>query len=100
MLGAIGLDIVFGLVFGMYIVSGGKIEIILEAAPHELPMLLGGAFGAYMVANSSNVLIGTFKEVVKSFKGPGWKKQDYRDILCLLFTLCKLMKSKGLIAIE
>src|SRR4051812_1077167 len=100
MLGAIGLVVVFGLVFGMYIVSGGKIEIILEAAPHEFPMLMGGAIGAYMVANSGVVLKATFSEIVKSFKGAKWNKQDYRDLLCLLFTLCKLMRSKGMIALE
>lgn len=100
MLGAIGLVIVFVLVFGSYIMSGGKIEIVLEALPHELPMLLGGAIGAYFVANSGVVLKSTFKEVIKAFKGPKWKKQDYRDLLCLMFTLSKLMKSKGLIAVE
>lgn len=100
MLGAIGLIITFALVFGGYIMAGGKIEIILEALPHELPMLLGGAIGAYLVANGGPVLKVTFKEMVKAFKGPKWKKQDYKDLLCLLFTLCKLMKSKGLIAVE
>lgn len=100
MLGAIGIVLVMVLIFGGYIHAGGKIEIIMEALPHELPMLLGGAFGAYMVANSGLVLKQTFKEVIKTFKGPKWKKQDYRDLLCLLFTLCKLMKSKGLIAVE
>ena len=100
MLGAIGLVITFVLVFGMYILSGGKIEIILEAAPHELPMLMGGAIGAYLLANGSTVLKSTFKEIVHTFKGCHWKKQDYKDLLCLLFTLCKLMKSKGMIAVE
>ena len=100
MLGLIGLVVVFALVFGMYVISGGKIEIILEAFPHEFPMLMGGAIGAYMVANNSTVLKSTFKEIMKSFKGAKWKKQDYKDLLCLLFTLCKLMKSKGLIALE
>ncbi len=100
MLGGIGLVLAFGLIFGMYIVSGGKIEIILEALPHELPMLLGGAIGAYFIANSGKVLKGTFKELIVSFKGGHWKKQDYKDLLCLLFALCKLMKSKGLIAVE
>lgn len=100
MLGAVGLVLVFVLIFGGYIMSGGKIEIILEAVPHELPMLMGGAIGAYLVANSGTVLKATFKEFIKSFKGSKFKKQDYKDLLCLLFTLCKLMKSKGLIAVE
>ena len=100
MIGILGIVGTLILIFGIYAMSGGKIEIILEAAPHELPMLMGGAFGAYMVANSPTVLKATFKEFIKSFKGPMWKKQDYMDILLLMFTLCKLMKSKGMIAVE
>ena len=100
MIGLIGIIGTIAIIFGIYIMSGGKIEIILEAAPHEFPMLMGGAIGAYMVANSSIILKATFKELGKSFKGPKWKKDDYKQLLCLLFTLCKLMKSKGMIAVE
>jgi len=99
-LGVIGLIITFVCVFGGYIEAGGKVEIILEALPHELPMLMGGAVGAYFLANGGVVLKSTFKEIVKGFKPAKWKKQDYQDLLCLLFAICKLMKSKGMIAIE
>lgn len=100
MIPAIGLVMIFLCVFGIYIESGGKIEIILHALPHELGTILGAAIGAYMISNSSLVLKKTFKEIVVALKGPKWKKQDYKDLLCLLFALCKLMKSKGLIAVE
>lgn len=100
MLGAIGLIITFVVIFGAYIHSGGKMEIIVHALPHELSMLMGGAIGAYFVANSGVVLKATFKEIIKSFKKPKWKKKDYQDLLCLMFALCKLMKSKGMIAVE
>ena len=100
MIGIIGIVFTFAIIFGIYIASGGKIEIILEAAPHEFPMLMGGAIGAYLVANKVTVLKKTPKEIMKAFKGAQWKKQDYLDLLCLLFLLCKLMKSKGLIAVE
>ncbi len=100
MLPLIGLVIVFVMIFGTYIHAGGKIEIILVALPHELPMILGAAVGAYMVGNKGVVAKKTFKEIIKVFKGSKWKKQDYRDVLCLLFQLCKLMKAKGLIAVE
>jgi chemotaxis protein MotA len=100
MIPAIGLVLIFLCVFGIYIESGGKIEIILHALPHELGTILGAAIGAYMISNSSMVLKRTFKEIVVALKGPKWKKQDYKDLLCLLFALCKLMKSKGLIAVE
>lgn len=100
MLPLIGLVLTLGLIFGSYIHSGGKIEIILHALPHEMPMLMGGSIGAYFVASKGKVLKGTMKGIVKAFKTPQWKKQDYKDLLILLFTLCKLMKSKGVIAVE
>lgn len=100
MVPAIGIVLIFACVFGIYIESGGKIEIVLHAAPHELGTILGAGIGAYMISNPGIVLKKTFKEIMVSFKGAKWKKQDYKDILCLMFSLCKLMKSKGLIAIE
>jgi chemotaxis protein MotA len=100
MLSLVGIILIFVLVFGAWIHAGGKIEVILHALPHELTMILGAAIGAYIVANKSVVLKSTFKEMIKSFKGSKWKKQDYKDLLCLMFILCKLMKSKGLIAVE
>lgn len=100
MLPLIGLVVVFACVFGTYIAIGGKIEIILVALPGEMAIIMGAAIGAYIVANPSTTLKKTFKEIIKSFKGAKWKKQDYQDLLCLMFSLCKLMKSKGLIAVE
>ena len=100
MLGAIGLIVTFACVFGIYIASGGKIEIILHALPHELGMIGGAALGAFLVSNKGTVAKRTPKEFVKAFTGSKWKKQDYKDLLVLMFTLCKLMKAKGLIALE
>ena len=100
MLFGIAVVLILACVFGIYIESGGKIEIILEALPHELGTILGAAIGAYMISNSPTVLKATFKQLLVSIKGVKWKKQDYQDLLCLLFALCKLMKSKGLIAVE
>ncbi len=100
MLSLIGLIMIFVLVFGGYIHAGGKIEIILHALPHELTMIFGAALGAYMVANKGTVVKKTGKALALGFKGPKWKKQHYKDLLCLLFIICKLMKSKGMIAVE
>lgn len=100
MMPLIAIVMIFACVFGVYISSGGKIEIILHALPHELPMIGGASIGAMLLANKTTVSKKVPKVFVKAFKGPGWKKQDYKDILCLLFMLCKLMKSKGLIAVE
>lgn len=100
MLPIIGLILTFVCVFGIYIESGGKIEIILHALPHELGMIGGASLGAFLVANKGTVAKKTLKEFAVTFKGGKFKKQDYKDILCLMFSLCKLMKSKGMIALE
>lgn len=96
----VGIIIVLVAVFGVYAASGGEMGIIAHAAPHELATILGAAIGAYVVSNSGLVLKKTPKVFSKAAKGAMWKKQDYKDILLLLFMLCKLMRSKGLIAVE
>lgn len=96
----IGIVIVMAAIFGGYVAAGGSMHIIIHALPFELTMLMGGSIGAYIVANKGSVLKKTGKVFGKAMKGPKWKKGDYKDILLLLFLLCKLMRSKGLIAVE
>lgn len=100
MIPIVGFVLIFVCVFGIYIASGGKIDIVLHALPHELGTIMGAGIGAFMISNPSTVLKRTFKEITIAIKGVKWSKQDYKDLLCLLFALCKLMKSKGLIAVE
>lgn len=95
-----GIVFVLVCVFGVYIATGGSIEIVAHAAPHELATIFGAAIGAYMVANSGKVIKGTFADLGKAVKGPCWKAADYKDLLSLMFSLCKLIKTKGIIAAE
>src|ERR1700761_8986649 len=96
----IGIVLLFGLVFGSFIMTGGNMGVVIEAAPHELMCILGAGIGGLLIANSLPVLKGLGGGLGKGFKGPTWKTADYRDLLSLLFTLTKTMKSKGVIALE
>lgn len=96
----IGIVLLFALVFGSYVISGGKFEVILHALPHEMMAIGGAGFAAFLISNSTPVLKSTIGGLGKSFAGPKWKKQDYKDLLSLLFQLTKTMKSKGVIALE
>ena len=100
MLGIVGLIVSFSMVFGAYIMSGGAIEVVLEALPLEMMTILGGAIGALIVGNSAEVLKGTVAGLKQVFQGPKWKEQDFKDMLCLLFTITKMIKSKGILVIE
>ncbi len=93
MVAFIGIVIIFVMVFGGYMLHGGKLDIVLEAAPWEMIMIGGAAAGAFVVANDGASVKKTLKDVGKVFKGVKWKAPDYRDLLCLLFELIRLAKS-------
>ena len=96
----IGIVLLFGLVFGSYAISGGKFEVIIHAAPHELMAIGGAGIAAFLISNSVTTMKATLGGLGKAFGGAKWKKQDYKDLLSLLFQLTKTMKSKGVIALE
>ncbi|MCA3256385.1 MAG: flagellar motor stator protein MotA [Alphaproteobacteria bacterium] len=97
---AIGYLIVLGCVFGSYLIAGGNMEPILHALPHEMMAIGGAALGAFVVANSMAVVKSTPKSMGRAFKGPRWKKDDYRDVLCLLYSLLDMLKGGGMRQLE
>jgi chemotaxis protein MotA len=93
MIGIVGIAIVFAMVFGGYILAGGKLGIILHALPFELMIIFGAAIGALVIANDKHGVVHTLKDIAKVFKGPRWKGSDYRDLLCLMFQLIRIQRS-------
>jgi chemotaxis protein MotA len=96
----IGIVIVLGAIFGVYLVEGGSFEVIAEAAPFEFLMIFGSAVGALVIGQELPVLKGIGGGLGSVMSGPKWKKQDFQDLLALLFQLTKLMKTKGVVALE
>lgn len=96
----IGLLVVFGMVFGGFALAGGHFEVIIEAAPMEFMMIFGAAVGALIISNDMHGLKGVMGGFGKVMSGPKWGKKDYGDLLALLFQLTKLMKTKGVVALE
>jgi chemotaxis protein MotA len=99
MLGIIGILVIFAMVFGGYLAAGGKLGIILKALPFEMMMIGGAAIGAFLISNDMSGVKHTGKDIGKVFKGPKWTPDDYRDLLCLLFELIRLMRQNP-VAIE
>ncbi len=96
----IGIVLLFGLVFGSYIMSGGNMNVIMHALPHEMMAIGGAGVAAYLISNSMTTIKASGGGLAKAFAGPKWKAGDYKDLLSLLFLLTKTMKSKGVIALE
>jgi chemotaxis protein MotA len=75
------------------VLAGGKMGIILKALPFEMIMIGGAALGAFLLSNDLATVKHTARDVAKVFKGPKWKPDDYRDLLCLLFELVRVARS-------
>ena len=99
MIGIIGIVMIFIMVFGGYLLAGGKMAIILKSLPFELMMIGGAAVGSFLISNDMGAVKHTIKDIGKVFKGPKWKPDDYRDLLCLLFALIRLARQNP-VAIE
>lgn len=93
MFGLIGIIVIFVMVFGGYLLAGGKLGIILKSLPFEMMMIGGAALGAFLLSNDLAAVKHTARDLGKVFKGPRWKPADYRDLLCLLFELVRLARS-------
>src|ERR1700722_11270270 len=100
MLQLVGIVVLFGCVFGGYLMTGGSLNVVFEALPHEMLTIFGAALAAMLIAGSVFNLKKIGGSLGQVISGPRWKPKDYRDLLCLLFLLTKTMKSKGLIALE
>ncbi|MCI5044782.1 MAG: flagellar motor stator protein MotA [Aquisalinus sp.] len=88
----IGLIITMVMVFGGYMLAGGKMTIILASLPFEMMMIGGAAIGAFFAANDMPTIKHTISDLVAVFKGPKWKKQDYADLLCLMHELVRIAR--------
>ncbi|MEO1549433.1 MAG: flagellar motor stator protein MotA [Pseudomonadota bacterium] len=96
MIGIVGIVIVFVMVFGGYLMAGGKMKIILASLPFEMIMIGGAALGAFIIANSMDGIKHTLRDVAKVFRGPHWQPQDYTDLLVLLFNLIRTARKNPL----
>jgi chemotaxis protein MotA len=93
----IGFVIVFGSVLGGYLPHG---EFSVLVQPLELLIIGGAAVGAFVISNPKPVLLAAGKHFGRVFKGPPYNKDQYLELLTLLYTIFRLAKTKGALALE
>ena len=96
----IGWTLAIGCVFGVFILHGGNIAVILKALPFELATIGGAALGAFLVNNQMKVIKGTLAGIARCFGGSKYSKQRYMNVLALIFDLLQKARKEGLMAIE
>jgi chemotaxis protein MotA len=96
----VGLVLLFGCVFGGFIMAGGHMAPIIKAAPVETFIIGGAALSAMIIGNSMTIIKGTFGGVGKILSGPKFNKQDFLDVIFLVSKIMKLLKAEGAVALE
>ena len=100
MLSIVGLVIVFGCVFGGFIMAGGHMAPIIKAAPVETFIIGGAAIGAMVTGNSMTIVKGFFGGIGHILSGPKFNKQDFMDCIFLVSKIMKVLKAEGAVALE
>ena len=87
-----GIFVTLVMVFGGYMLAGGKLGIITHSLPFEMMMIGGAAIGAFLAGNDFTTIKHTAGDLASAFTGPKWKKKDYQDLLCLMTELLNVLK--------
>ena len=98
MLILIGVLVVILSVVGGYVASHGKIAALWQ--PFELVIIGGAAFGAFLVSTPLKTVKETFSAAIGTLKGPRYQRQDYLDVLSLLYELLNKARREGFMSLE
>lgn len=89
----IGLLISMGCIFGGYAALGGHLHTLFQ--PYEFLILGGAALGIFVVANPLPTIKDTGKGIVEAILGKEPKQKDFLDLLALMHSLMREMRSKS-----
>lgn len=94
----IGLIVVLGSVLGGFAMSGGPFAVLLQ--PNELVVICGAALGSLIISAPGKVSGRVLAAFKRAFKVENVNKQDYLDLLKLLYQLFQIVRREGLLALE
>jgi len=98
MLVILGYVVVVLSVFGGFALAGGHLHSLWQ--PVEVLMIAGAGFGAFMVGNTGPAIKATLKALPKVFKGAKYTKDNYMELMALLYELLGKIRKEGLMSIE
>jgi chemotaxis protein MotA len=88
----VGLVITLGCLLGGFVAMGGHVYVIWQ--PWEYVIICGSALGTFVVANPMKTIKDTGKGVVEAFKNATPKSREYLDVLAVLYSLMRELRSK------
>lgn len=98
MLFVVGIVIVFGSVLYGFVMSHGQLLALWQ--PFEILIIVGAAFGAFLLSNPWHVVMSAFRMVPQVVMGSRVNKAMYMDVLGLLYDILNKARREGIMAIE
>lgn len=98
MLVIIGYVLVLGSILGGYLGGGGHIGVLLQ--PFEFVIIIGGALGAFVCANSISVIKATVRQATDTLKPAKYNKEFYLELLLFFYALTNKTRKEGLLSLE
>ncbi|MBL4693059.1 MAG: flagellar motor stator protein MotA [Magnetovibrio sp.] len=98
MLFIVGFIVVIATVMGGYIMGGGHVDVLWQ--PLEFLIIFGAGIGAFLISFPLPIVKGVLGSLGKLIKGVKYNSESYLELLSCLYTVFKLAKSKGDLALE
>ncbi|MFN3635233.1 MAG: flagellar motor stator protein MotA [Rhizobium rhizophilum] len=94
----VGFIITLGCVLGGFMAMGGHLDVLFQ--PFELVIIGGAGIGGFIMANPMKVIKDTGKAMGEAFKQTVPKERDYLDVLGVLYSLMRDLRTKSRNEIE
>jgi chemotaxis protein MotA len=98
MFGIIGIVVTAISVVGGYVFEGGHLSVLFQ--PFEWLIIVGAAFGSMLLGNPKIIITTIGKTVGVAFKGPTHNRDSFVELLSMMYSVFKLAKTKGDLALE
>lgn len=98
MIQIIGSIVVVLCVVGGFVLEGGHVLALWH--PTEVLIIVGAALGAFLTANPTKIVKSSFAGALAVIKGPRYQREDYVQLLKLLYDVLMKIRKDGLMAIE
>ncbi len=99
-MGFVGVLVVIVTVFGGYVMAGGKMMAVLQPLLLEIVIIGGAALGAFIIANPMGIMKMGISHALKAFTKKPPTKNDYIELLQMLFQLFQIFRKDGPQAVE
>ncbi len=98
----VGIVVVFVTVFGGFLIAAhfNMAALAFFLHPQEYIIIGGATVGSMLISNSMDLNMKIVKGILGTFKGSSIKKENYVELLRLLYELFQFAKREGLIALE